>query len=352
MSALTERKSAASWVFDGAIAASGVLIGVLSVAVLVLNHFDEHWIAALVLGPPVIVLMSRFPLVLTRSAGGIEVGFDSAVLVFLACYDGGVGALAVWSVGQAASQLSVRKRVDVRCFNVGLGILAGAGALLIMRAISPLDHTSPRELLAVGLGCAVYFLVDYVLSGVSIALEEGSPIAASVRQGSGLAALGVFVAIDSLGYLGALVVRALPGWASMLLAVPVLTILVATRALSRGTEHQRRLAALFDAAAAAQGLQTRSDLLEVLRSHTRDVVLSGGADLREEPPTDREIGARMRTDADDMWLVAPARDRARASVAADQRALDALASVGEQAFARLTLVDEMGRLARHDSLTG
>ena len=352
MSALTERKSAASWVFDGAVATSGILIGLLSLLNLLLGHLDAQWVAALVLGPPVIVLMSRFPLVLTRSAGGIEVGFDSAVLVFLACYAGGTGALAVWSVGQAASQLSVAKRTDVRYFNVGLGILAGAGGLLMMRAISPLNDTSPRELMAVGLGCAVYFLVDYMVSGVSIAIEEGSPIVDAVRQGSGLVALGVFVAIDSLGYLGALVVRALPGWASVLLAVPLLTILVATRALSRGTEHRRRLAALFDAAAAAQGLQTRAELLAVLRTHTRAVVLSGGADLRAEPPSDREIGAVVHTDDEDLWLVAPARDRARASVTADRMALEALASVGEQAFARLSLVDEMGRLARHDSLTG
>ena len=352
MSALTERKSAASWTFDVAIAASGVLIGLLAIAALVAQHFDRHWVAALVLGPPVIALMSRFPLVLTRGAGGIEVGFDSAVLVFLACFDGGAGALAVWSVGQAASQLSVRKRLDVRCFNVGIGILAGAGALLMMRAVSSLDRTSPRELLAVGLGCAVYFLVDYVVSGVSIALEDGSAILDAVRDGSGFVALGIFVAIDSLGYLGALVVRALPGWASILLAVPVLTILVATRALSRGTEHRRRLAALFDAAAAAQGLQTRSELMSVLRTHTRAVVLSGGADLREEPANDREIGARMDTGDGEMWLVAPARNRARASVNADRQALEALATVGEQAFARLAMVDEMGRLARHDSLTG
>ena len=352
MSVSTERKSAASWAFDMAVSASGVLIGLLSVAALVVQHFDRHWIAALVLGPPVIALMSRFPLVLTRSAGGIEVGFDSAVLVFLVCFDGGAGALAVWSVGQACSQLSVQKRWDTRCFNVGLGILAGAGAILVMRSISPMDNTSPRELAAVGLGCAVYFLVDYVISGVSIAVEDRSSILEVVRGGSGFIALGIFVAIDSLGYLGALVVRALPGWASILLAVPLLTILVATRALSRGNEHRRRLAALFEAAAAAQALQSPGDLLDMLRTHTRSVVVSGGADLRDEPPSDREIGARVSTESGDVWLVAPARNRARASVDADRQALEALATVGEQALARLTMVDEMGRLARHDSLTG
>jgi diguanylate cyclase (GGDEF)-like protein len=52
-----------------------------------------------------------------------------------------------------------------------------------------------------------------------------------------------------------------------------------------------------------------------------------------------------------MWLVAPAVNRARASVEGDRKALEALATVGEEAFARLSLTEEMGRLARHDALT-
>ncbi|MDQ1585758.1 MAG: hypothetical protein QOH80_1123 [Actinomycetota bacterium] len=351
MSAPAERKGALSWVFDAVVAVSGLVIGMLAILESELSNLGDRPVLALVLGVPVIVLMARFPLVLPRAAGGIEVGFDSAVLVFLACFAGPGTALAVWALGQTASQLTGHKRIHVRFFNMGLGILAGAVALWTMASLDALKLTSPRELMAVGLGCAVYFMVDYVLSAISIAIEERSPILDSLLHGGGLVALGIFVSIDSLGYLGALVARGLPGWASILLAVPVLTILVATRAISRGTEHRRRLAALFDAAAAAQGLQSRAELLEVLRSHARTVVLNG-ADLHEAAPTDREIGARVRTDDGVLWLVAPARDRARASVEADQKALEALSTVGEQAFARLILVGEMDRLARHDSLTG
>ena len=107
-SASTERKSAASWTFDVCRACvGGRSIGLLAIARPGRGrHLDRHWVAALLLGPPVIALMSRFPLVLTAARRGIEVGFDSAVLVFLACFDGGAGALAVWSVGQAISQLT------------------------------------------------------------------------------------------------------------------------------------------------------------------------------------------------------------------------------------------------------
>ncbi|MGH8895243.1 MAG: putative bifunctional diguanylate cyclase/phosphodiesterase, partial [Actinomycetes bacterium] len=63
------------------------------------------------------------------------------------------------------------------------------------------------------------------------------------------------------------------------------------------------------------------------------------------------IGARVRTGTGTLWLVAPDADRARASVEADQKALEALATVGEEAFSRLALTNEMGHLARHDALT-
>ena len=347
-----QTKRAISWVLDVSVMASGALIGLVAVLALLFGgQLDQSSALAMLVGPPIIALMSRFPLVLDRGASGVEVGFESAVLVFLACYDGGEGALAVWTVGQVLSQATTSKRMDIRAFNIGVSILSGAAALLTMRAISPLDSTSPRELAAVGLGCAVFFVVDYVVSAVSIALETEAPVATELRHGSALLALGVFVAIDSLGYLAALVYRSLDSWTGILLAVPLVTILVATRALSRGSEHRRRLEALFGAAAEAQVVHTRESLEELLRRNVRAVVATGRADLRRDGPTSKEIGARVRTGDGTWWLVAPAIDRARASIEADQKALEALATVAEEAYSRLALTDEMGHLARHDALT-
>ncbi len=347
-----QTKRAISWVFDVAVMTSGALIGLVAlVALLVGPYLDRQWVLALALGPPVIALMSRFPLVLDRTSTGVEVGFESAVLVFLACVGGGHGALAVWAVGQVLSQATTAKRPDIRLFNIGISILSGCAALLTMRALSPLDATDPRELLAVGAGCAVFFVLDYVISAMSIALESEAPVLAELRQASAFLALGVFVAIDSLGYLAALVTRSLDAWAGGLLAVPLLTILVATRALSRGSEHRRRLEALFGAAAETQVVHTRASLEALMRRQVRAVVATGRADLRRDGPSSREIGARVRTGEGTWWLVAPAIDRARASVEADQKALEALATVAEEAYGRLALTEEMGHLARHDALT-
>jgi diguanylate cyclase (GGDEF)-like protein len=240
----------------------------------------------------------------------------------------------------------------VRCFNVGIGIAAGFTAAETMEWVGAAARTSPRELLAVALACLAYFLVDYVASGVSIAFERRSPVRRELWQLSGLRALGLFLAVASLGYLAALVVRALPGWASALLAVPLVAILVATRALSRGNEHRRRLVVLFEAAAAAQGVRAPAEVTGLLRAHTAALALGDGAAVRPGPPERGEIGARVRTGDADLWLVADGHDRPHAAAEADRQALEALATVGEEAYARLRLVDEMGRLARHDSLTG
>ena len=339
--------------FDLGVDGIGVAVICWALASFLLSgSLDRTWVLAAAGGVPLIALMSRFPLVLTRGTGGIEVGFESAVLVFLACLDGGSGALAVWSAGQAVSQLTTPKRPDVRVFNVALSTISGALALTTMRGIGGLGTSSPRELLAVGVGCAIYFVTDYVLSGVSVALENGSPVRAELTSNHALMAGGLFVAIDSLGYLGALVTRSLPAWSALLLGVPIITILVATRAMSRGAEHQRRLSALFDAAAALQGAGSRAHVLDVLRGQVRAVVVRAEARLQDQPPGASQVGAALGADDEALWLVAPARDRARATVDADRQALEALANVAQEALSRLRLGEQITRQAREDPITG
>ena len=162
--------------------------------------------------------------------------------------------------GVTISQATTTKRLDIRMFNVGVGILAGAVAAAVMTPVPSMDIRSQQVLLVVAAGCAAFFVVDHLVSALSIAVEEQTSLRTAVIGSNSLPALGVFVAIDSLGYLGAIVVLKLPSWSAYLLAVPVLTILVASRALSRGFEHRRRLEALFDAAAEAQVAPSREAL--------------------------------------------------------------------------------------------
>ena len=53
---------------------------------------------------PLMALISRFPLELSRRGIGIEVGFESAVLVALVVLGDDLGALTIWALGQALAQ--------------------------------------------------------------------------------------------------------------------------------------------------------------------------------------------------------------------------------------------------------
>jgi diguanylate cyclase (GGDEF)-like protein len=208
-----------------------------------------------------------------------------------------------------------------------------------------------RELSAVALGCAAFFLFDYLVSAVSLALEDRSPLRGELRQSTGLAALGVFVAIDSLGYLAALVQRGLPSWAILLLAVPVFTILVATRALSRGREHRRGSVRSSTPPPRRRSSSRRPSSRRCCATTPGRRWRAGSPTSARKAPMPKEIGARVRAGEQTMWLVAPAVNRARPRSRATARPWRRSRTVGEEAFARLSLTDEMGRLARHDALT-
>lgn len=346
-------KSALSWTFDLAVIAVGAALGTNAVArFLTSGHANPAWFTTFVLVIPLIALMARFPLQLSRAGVGIEVGFESAALVALAVQGDGHGALAIWAVGQTLAQMTKRKRVDVRLFNTALTILCGSAAVAVMRAIDPLGRTSLTELAAVGAGCTVFFIVDYLISGASVAVEERTSIVEQLRYSNGLLAGLAFVGIDSLGYLAALVARALPDWASALLIVPLATILVASRALSRGSEHQRRLTTLFDASGAIQGATTKEELLRRLPAQAERVLTRHQVSLGQDAPSEREVGARLDDDGAPMWLVAKSAGPTRTARDLDRQALEALAGVAEQMLARLTLVEQLARQAGQDSLTG
>lgn len=346
-------KSAVSWAFDVAVMLAGLGLSALAATrFLTSGGLDARWLLTLATSVPLIALLALFPLRLSRDTLGIEVGFESAVLVALTATGGGWSALTVWTAGQVVSQITKRKRLDVRLFNTGLTVLCGSALVATMRTVYPDQRTSLRELAALGIGCTVFFVLDYVVSAVSLALEEQTAIAEQLLNNNAVLAMLVFVGIDSLGYLWALVYRGLPTWSTLLLAVPLVTILVASRALSRGNEHQRRLTSLFDASGVIQSAESPERVLELVREHADAVLARQDAALRQEPPAGREVGARFGGFERPLWLVAPQGDPSVSTDELDRQALEALSSVGEQTIARLTLVEQLARQARQDSLTG
>jgi diguanylate cyclase (GGDEF)-like protein len=336
--------------FDLTVFALGVLLVAMSTVSLVRQGTPMPGLE--LLSVPLIVIIAKFPMVLDSGDGGIEVGFDSSILMFLLCTLGPNEALVIWALGVLVTQITTDKRPMVKLFNVGVGVVGGAvSAWVIYTVRGPGGFGSARELLAVALAAGCYFATDFLLSAVSVAMETQTPLRAHLSQRGTLVAIACFVPFDSLGYLGAVVAHKLPPWTLLLLAVPLATLLVATRAVVRGTENARRLSVLFEAAMRAQTLSDTRQVLDALTADARRLLRIRQVEVRATPPGPHEVGAQLRDGQRDRWIVAPGQHRARSTMTADQQALEAMVAVSSDAFARLRLTEDMTHLARHDLLT-
>ncbi|MEP7090445.1 MAG: EAL domain-containing protein [Nocardioidaceae bacterium] len=308
---------------------------------------------------PLIVVIARFPMVLDSGEGGVEVGFDSTILMFLLCTAPPSAALLVWSMGMLVTQATTSKPPMVRLFNIGVGVVGGAVAAATARLVAGGSlmgangnpAITPLTLIAVAVAAACYFATDFLLSAVSVAVETETRVSTHLIQRGTLVAVACFVPFDSLGYLGAVIVAYTPRWTLILLAVPLATLLVATRALTRGSENARRLSVLFEAAGRAQTLSDTRQVLDALEDDARRLLRIKQVEVRSAPPGANEVGARLSDGQRGQWIVAPRRHRARSTTTADREALEAMVAVSSDAFARLRLTDDMAHLARHDVLT-
>lgn len=339
------------WRYHLAILAVGLVIFAVAAMDVVHDGVHPDLGLALLLAVPLIAVIARFPMILDSGSGGIEVGFDSSILMFLLCTLDTSDALVVWTVGLVVTQLTAHKTADVKGFNIGVGIMAGGLAAAVYARGTGAAVGTPRELAAVAAAAAAYFLTDYVFSALSVSIGARSRLRRELAQRGTLLAIACFVPLDSLGYLGAVVQRATPWWTLSLLAVPLVTLLIATRAVTRGQENARRLTVLFSAAVRAQALVDREAVVDALLRDSRQLLKLREVRLRDTPPPDGGIAVPVQLGDDSRWLVARAQNRARATVTGDEQALRALAAVASDAVSRLQLTDDMVHVARHDPLT-
>src|SRR3954452_149963 len=122
------RPSLASRAFDSGIGLLGVLIALWSVVALIAE--PSTITPAFFLGIPLIMFMGWFPMLIGRGRGGIEIGLDTCVLIFLTTVSRPAEALAVWSLGNILCQVFTDKRATTKIFNIGIGITAAALAIL------------------------------------------------------------------------------------------------------------------------------------------------------------------------------------------------------------------------------
>lgn len=338
--------------FDYSVVCVG-LVWALAATGLALTSGDQlpwgMWLAA-----PLLALILEFPMTLFARTASVQIGFDSCVIAFLGTLLDTSSAMMVWSAGILISLLTSRARWTARVFNFGVGLVAGGiGLWVIDQARGSVQETSLRELTAVGAGCAAAFLVDYLLSEVSVAFEEGVPVATQLFSADMAVALTGVVTVDSVGYLGAVVRRELPLWCIGLLVVPVAALLATAYARDIGMETNRRMGVLFSAATRIQTIKTREGVLDEVGAALHEMA-RGSSDvaLRDTPPAANEIGAAFDDEGTRRWLITRGLWRAHPNRTMDGQHLASLARIGADALTSLRMRDTVTRLAEYDPLTG
>jgi diguanylate cyclase (GGDEF)-like protein len=339
-----------SRVFDNAVLGLGLVVLAGAAVALARSGWSESWF--LLLTVPLVALISRYPLELDRHVGAIEIGFEASVLVFLLCVTSPAECIVLWSVGMIVSQLTSHRRVEAKRFNVGLGILAGSLAALTFSLLNSNQIDSPRELLAAAAACVTYLLADMITSAVSVGLEDHASTVRQLTEPFALIGAACSFGASMTGYLAALMSQLLPWWSLLFLVAPLVAMLFASQAVTRGRENARRITVLFDTSAQLHELPDADQMQAVLERGVEKLLWVPTASLRHNGPGTGEIGAHLYDGRRGRWLVTTARKHVLANSTDDQRDLDALARVAERAFAKLRMTDDMTHMATHDILTG
>src|SRR6476619_1705189 len=142
--------------FDLGVFACGLLLVAWSTVAVVRDGTQMSGVELLAI--LLIVVIAKFPMVLDNGDGGIEVGFDSSILMFLLCMLSPHEAIVLWSMGVLITQITTDKRPLYKLFNVGVGIVGGGLAAAVVHVVGggKAGQGTPRELLAVALAATVY----------------------------------------------------------------------------------------------------------------------------------------------------------------------------------------------------
>ncbi len=347
---VTVGRPRSSRVFDQAVAVGGGCTAVATVVAVVATGTPIPW--AYFVAVPLVALIARFPISVSRGRGALTIGLEPCVLAYLVVVLPPLAALAVWGSAAVVAAFVATSRAN-RLFNSGVMLLAGAAAVALVHAVGNDAELVPRELVAAIMGCALYFVVDLLVTELSLTLESGRRDSSTPAPYVDVvvAFLG-FLGVCSLGYLMSLVDRALPPWTMALLVVPVLTLLVASNGVSRQRETARRMRVLLETSSAVQSAVLPAQVLSTIDGQTQLLMQSTEAGLRDEPPGPDQIGTRI-WDGERLWWLVADKLRIRGATAplSDSNALTMIGSFAEEGLARLALTRALRLQAERDALT-
>ena len=308
----------------------------------------------LLVAPLVVVVLVFLPFQLPRSSGGVVVSLESGVLVYLLLTVDTRTAAALWLAGVALGQVSFpgRRALRHRVFNIALAPVAGLTAAVVVELLDPQPRAaSPAGLAVTALALGAFVVVDLGLSALMLSRELGTPWLPEVWQSyAGLAVL-ILSCAGCIAYQAVLVTGLLPGWALAVVLAPLVALLVLGQGLATSSRGHWRAAQLYEAATTLAAVSDPAELEPTALRLARRVMDHGSPVLRPEPPAPDEVGAPLRLDGSQQWLVARSDHRPGARTG-DTRSLAGLCALVEQAQTRLQRSADLLHTASHDPLTG
>ncbi|RKS79949.1 diguanylate cyclase (GGDEF)-like protein [Motilibacter peucedani] len=298
----------------------------------------------------IVLLVTRFPLLVMRRAGGLEVGLDPVIALFLAFSDAPHAAV-VWTFTAGVAQLFTSKASWVRLFNAAVTVLSGAAALAVVAHLdaAPLAGGRSGAVTAV-VAAACYYLVDYLLSVFAIVSLRRATLREAIWDDTAPLTMACVAAAGSLGYVGAVLVRTDP-WTLPLAGIPLVTVVLAGRAFATAHGERMRVHALFTAAERQHSAATTAAVLEAAVEAGREA-LAAPVELREVEPVDG-VASTVDTPDGARWIHATTRNQqSRVFTQSDRELLEVLASLTNDSLRRQALVESLERMAATDALTG
>ncbi|WP_432565398.1 diguanylate cyclase domain-containing protein [Kineococcus sp. SYSU DK003] len=350
------RLPSASALLDASVFVLGLLVLAGSLLWWRADGAEPGLLTALAISLPTGWVLTRFPLMVTGETTGIYVPFAPVLLFFLLTAHGRspATALLAWTLTALFAYLVDRRSWTSRVFNAGSSMLSALLATVVVVGLRPADPVTPQQLLAVLAGAAGYFLLDNVLSAVSVAVEHRRGLAGELLQPGTALGGALFLLVASLGYLAAAVDLAMPGWVTNLTVVPGAAVVVAAWGWRTAHQRRRQQHALFEASVRVHSATNEQELLAALVEHGSALVSGGRLTVSDRAPGEREVGRELPGGPGagaPRWIVAVTAGNRHAQ-RFDDAALDALGLLGGAALVRVRLAEEAGRQALVDPLTG
>jgi diguanylate cyclase (GGDEF)-like protein len=352
----TGRRPSTSALLDVSVFVLG--LGVLVGALFWWRHdgVGSALLPALAVSIPAAWVLTRFPLMVTGATTGIYVPFAPVLLFFLltlhGTHDAGT-ALLTWTVAALPAYLVDRRPWTSRVFNSGSSMLSALAATLVVVAVQPAVPVTPGQLVAVLAGAGTYYVVDALLSAISLAVERSRSLASELLHPGTAAGGALFLLVASIGYLSAAVDLSMPGWVTDLTVVPGASVVVAAWGWRKAAQRRHQQHELFRASVRVHAAVSRDELMAALEEHGSALVSGGRLQVVDRPPSNREIGCELPADrvAGPRWIVV-ARATNRYAQRFDDAAVEALGLLAAAALVRVRLVEEAERQALVDALTG